>query len=87
MSYQLSKEPPLDPPEPEIALYCDCCGIEIYVGEDYYDIESCVICSECLGEWMDEHYRKEAEIEPDDGPDPDEAYDRWRDRKMEEEWQ
>ena len=86
--YNLRFEPPMDPPEPEVAFYCECCGNEIYVGEDYYYIEDCAICSECLVEWMDRYYKKIAEKDyDDDEPDPDRIYDEWRDRQLEKEWE
>ena len=79
--YTLRFEPPMDPPEPDVAFHCDCCGEEIYVGEDYYEIEDVRICKECLIEWMDKYYKKEAEAEEYE-PDPDRAYDEWRDKQM-----
>ena len=81
--YQLKSEPPLDPPEPTVALYCDNCGNEIYVGEDYWDINGDRICRDCLDDWLD-RCKKEAEYPDYDGPDPDEEYDRWKDRQMDE---
>ena len=45
--YNLHFEPPLDPPEPEIAFYCDDCGGEIYVGETYYRIDGKNYCEYC----------------------------------------
>lgn len=77
--YNLHFEPPLDPPEPEIAFYCDDCGGEIYVGETYYRIDGknyCEYCIEASKEIAEKDY-------DDDGPDPDRIYDEWRDRQME----
>lgn len=66
-------EPPLDPPEPEVALYCDCCGEPIYVGEDYYDLSDIYcktgvdnVCSECITDCIDRHFKAQAEV-----PEPD----------------
>lgn len=54
MSYEIP-EPSLTPEEPKVALYCDCCGGEIYEGKEYYRIEpldpslhSLNICKDCM---------------------------------------
>ena len=75
--YNLRFEPPLDPPEPEVAFYCDDCGYEIYVGESYYRVGDKHYCEGCVSSEI-------AEKDYDDGPDPDRIYDEWRDRQMEE---
>lgn len=38
MSYE-TPEPSLTPKEPKVSHYCDCCGGEIYEGEEYYHLE------------------------------------------------
>lgn len=40
----------------EIADKCDCCGKDIIVGEEYYDIDGTMICEECI-----KTYKKTAE--------------------------
>ncbi len=55
MSYE-TPEPSLTPEEPKVAHYCDCCGGEIYAGEEYYEfdsdsaftLESTCICKDCV---------------------------------------
>lgn len=55
MSYE-TPEPSLTPEEPKVAHYCDCCGGEIYKGEEYYEfdsdsaftLESTCICKDCV---------------------------------------
>ena len=74
MIWMPNREPPLDPPEPEVAFRCDYCGNDIYVGEEYYHIDGTDICTECLRDWADEFYKREAEP---DGPDPDLGRDDW----------
>ena len=74
--YLLDREPPLDPPEPEVAFYCEGCGSEIYVGEDYYRVDGKPYCEGCVSSEI-------AEPDYDDGPDPDQIYDDWRERQME----
>ena len=32
----------------EVDCYCDLCGREIYVGDDYYDINEQFICERCI---------------------------------------
>ena len=72
--YLLNKEPPLDPPEPEVAFFCEGCGCEIYVGDDYYRVDGKNYCVDCVSSGIAE---KDYD---DDGPGPDEMYDRWRER-------
>ena len=69
MNYQLTKEPPLDPPEPEIAYICDVCGETIYEGEEYYEIHGDTICSECIRDYIDMEFKKVAEMEEPDYED------------------
>lgn len=55
MSYE-TPEPSLTPEEPKVAHYCDCCGGEIYEGEEYYEFDSdsaftlepTCICKDCV---------------------------------------
>lgn len=47
MSYE-TPEPSLTPKEPKVAHYCDCCGGEIYEGEEYYEFDSLCICKDCV---------------------------------------
>lgn len=42
--------------EEEVADCCDCCGRDIYVGEEYYDVDGVVICENCIKD-----YKKTAE--------------------------
>ena len=42
----------INPPEPETFDYCDMCGGEIYVGDEYYDIEDMKLCEKCAHEWF-----------------------------------
>ena len=75
--YLLDREPPLDPPEPEVAFYCADCGGEIYIGETYFRVDGKNYCEGCVStEIAEPDY-------DDDGPDPDQIYDDWRDRQME----
>ena len=32
----------------EIADRCQCCGKDIYVGEEYYDIDGTIMCEDCV---------------------------------------
>lgn len=48
------------PDEEIIFNICDVCGEEIYVGDEYYDIDGIIIHDECLKDWAKE-YKKEAE--------------------------
>ena len=75
--YLLDREPPLDPPEPEVAFYCADCGGEIYIGETYFRVDGKNYCEGCVStEIAEPDY-------DDDGPDPDQIYDDWRERQME----
>lgn len=50
MRYE-TPEPSLTPKEPKVAHYCDCCGGEIYEGEDYYEFDldgATCICRDCV---------------------------------------
>lgn len=55
MRYE-TPEPSLTPEEPKVAHYCDCCGGEIYEGEEYYEfdldgaftLEPTRICKDCV---------------------------------------
>lgn len=38
----------LEPPEDIVSCYCDECGREIFVGEDYYHFEYDMICEDCI---------------------------------------
>ena len=38
----------LEPPEDIVSCYCDECGREILVGEDYYHFEYDMICEDCI---------------------------------------
>lgn len=58
-------ERPLDPPEDKVFAMCDCCGGEIYEGEDYYSIDGELIHEDCLHDFADEYFkdcREEARI-------------------------
>lgn len=44
-------EPPLDPPEEVVVAHCDCCGDEIYEGEDVYEIDGDLIHEDCLWDY------------------------------------
>lgn len=79
MIWMPNREPPLDPPEPELAFFCEGCGEEIYVGETYYRVDGKNYCEYCV-------IADVAEKAYDDGPDPDVEYDRWRDSQLEKEW-
>lgn len=62
--------------EPPIAYECDNCGSAIYAGDTVYVLNNNHYCEYCC-------YKTEAEIpEPDDD---DLIYERWRDRKWEQE--
>ena len=56
--YDLGFEPPLEPPEPRVAFVCDDCGGDIYVCEDYYEVQGIRLCVCCMKE-----HRKEAGYE------------------------
>ena len=62
--YRLNFEPPLDPPEDEVFAECDQCGGEIYVGEEYYDIDGDLIHEDCLCDYARDRFancKKEAD--------------------------
>ena len=80
MIWMPNREPPLDPPEPELAFFCEGCGNEIYVGDTYYRVDGKNYCEDCVSQEIAEY------DDNDDGPDPDIAYDRWRDSQLEKEW-
>lgn len=59
--YLLKTEPPLDPPEPDVAFPCDVCGEDIYVGETYLDTELGKVCEFCVSD----HWQVAEEPEED----------------------
>lgn len=34
--------------DPPVFDECDCCGSEIYEGEDYWEIEGTIYCERCI---------------------------------------
>lgn len=46
----MEKERPLDSPEPEarISTACECCGDNIYEGEECYHIDDNWYCTDCV---------------------------------------
>ena len=36
------------PPEKDAAIYCERCGGEINVGDEYFDIDGSVLCDDCF---------------------------------------
>lgn len=41
------------------AYDCECCGIEISEGWDYYELpDGTVLCDECMLQWMSSQYRR-----------------------------
>lgn len=66
MSYILSSEPPLDPPDPTIAYICDVCGEPIYVGDEYFPFEVDIVCTDCIRDYVERNFMEIAEI-----PEPD----------------
>lgn len=45
--------------EEQIADWCLCCGKDIYVGEEYYDIDGITICNECINNYKKTEQSKE----------------------------
>lgn len=41
-----------DEKEPSPILFCKWCGIEIYTGENYYNIEDSIGCENCISEFL-----------------------------------
>ena len=61
--YLLDREPPLDPPEPEVAFYCADCGGEIYIGETYFRVDGKNYCEGCVSTEIAEPEYDEALIQ------------------------
>ena len=51
----LQKSITLNEHQEEIADKCQCCDGDIFIGEEYYDIDGTIVCEECIDE-----YRKTA---------------------------
>lgn len=52
MSYDIGHEPPIDPPEYELRIKCECayCGEPIFEGDTYYELGGNPICEVCIDE-------------------------------------
>jgi hypothetical protein len=48
------------PPEARIVCECDCCGGEIYEGEDIYEIDSDVLHVDCFIDWCFKYFNPQA---------------------------
>lgn len=44
--------------EPPVFAECDICGYEIYVGDEYYEVEDLKVCENCIFD-----SRKTAEVD------------------------
>ena len=51
-SYDLWKTTPPDPTESR--LYCERCGVDFYVGDEYYYINDERYCPDCARDWLEE---------------------------------
>lgn len=75
-------------PDPEPVYTCIECGEGIFPRDKYFDSEDGPICEECMSqktldqllELFDESM-SEAEPPEDEGPDPDEAYENYREAR------
>ena len=36
----------LNPPEPKVAYECEECGTDIYKGDEYFDVDGTILCTE-----------------------------------------
>ncbi len=68
----LPKEPPLEPPEPEVVAKCSWCGEDICDGDGFYELPNDeLVCDSCM-----EDVHKVADIT--------ELVDPWEDLRVEE---
>lgn len=79
----ISKEPPIDPPEPETIAKCAWCGEDICVGDGYYELpDEEWVCDFCM-----EDVHKTAElgdiVDPWEDSRIEEAIEAWKEKKHE----
>jgi len=48
-----------------VADKCKCCDADIYVGEQYYDVEGVIICEACINEYRKTMKAKEVNSNDD----------------------
>ena len=48
---------PPDPQRAEAAAHCGRCGAALYDGDEFYAVNGCVVCEDCLPGFAREEYR------------------------------
>ena len=60
-------------------FFCECCGYGFEAGEWIFEVDGCYYHRDCMEEEMSVQVPEPPE------PDEDRAYERWRDKQLEEE--
>ena len=50
------RERALEPKEPVVFCTCDECGQDIYEGEEYWVIDGCTVCDDCLRAFAEDYF-------------------------------
>lgn len=50
------REQALEPKEPVVFCTCDECGQDIYEGEEYWVIDGCTVCDDCLRDFAEKYF-------------------------------
>lgn len=56
MPYMIERT--IEPPEDKVFCQCEKCGGDIYIGEDYFDFDGDIVCEDCYGSYVKEHFRR-----------------------------